>query len=104
MMTLKYLYNINAPSEWTSDIALTSYFSGDELNLVASYDGYRGNYYIPSFSRYSYMEAERNSIIVFDDLVLPCEGLNLHLIEKDMTNYGTDKSSTMSFNCSNVGF
>jgi len=103
-MTLKYIYNINAPSEWTSDKALTSYFSGDELNLVASYDGHDGNYYIPSFSRYSYMEAERNSIIVFNDLVLPCEGLKLHLIEKDMTNWGTDYSNTLRFNCSDIGF
>jgi hypothetical protein len=42
MVQLKYLYNINAPSEWTSDIALTSYFSGDELNLIASFDGIHG--------------------------------------------------------------
>ena len=55
MVNLKYLYNINAPSEWTSDRALTSYLSGDELNLVAGYDGIGVNLYIPTKSRWSYM-------------------------------------------------
>jgi len=104
MLNLKYLYNINAPSEWTSDKALTSYFSGDELNLVASYDGHQVNYNIPYVSRYSYMEAERNSIIVFENLVLPCEGLKLHLFEKDTTHGSSDISNTLRFNCSNIGF
>jgi hypothetical protein len=103
-LNLKYLYNINAPSEWTSDISLTNYLSGDELNLVASYDGYHVNYNIPYVSYHSYMKAERNSIIVFDDLVLPCDGLKLHLFEKDITEGKSDISNTLRFNCSEIGF
>ena len=100
MVQLKYLYNINAPSEWTQDATSSNYLSGDELNVVASYDGYKVNLNIPYVEFHSYVKMERNSILVFDNIVLPCDGLRIHLLEKDWTLYTSEVSNVIRFNSS----
>lgn len=78
-----YIMNINAPSEFTyeSDIDVGS---GDEFTLQAKYSDIEFYFNVPYDVRNSYIKSVRNSVIKFDNLVLPCQGLTLHLKEKDV--------------------
>lgn len=98
MVELKYLYNINAPSEWTQDKVRTSVFSGDEINVVASYDDYKVNLNIPYVTFTTYIKMERNSILAFDNIVLPCDGLRIHLFEKDWSVSTSEVSNVLRCN------
>jgi hypothetical protein len=80
---VKFIYNINQPSEWTSD-SENNFVSGDEFNLIVMYDHMDLSYNIP-YDRIEnrWIKSKRNSVIKFYDLMLPCNGLRLHLKEKD---------------------
>jgi hypothetical protein len=53
---IMYLYNMNKPSELTLDSFGNTYVSGDEFNLLVSYDNTELTYNIPS-------DAESNQFI-----------------------------------------
>lgn len=52
----------------------------------------------------SYIQSLRNSITVFKNLVLPCEGLNLHMLESDGYINGAETSNTIRFDCDSIGY
>ena len=43
---VKFIYNINEPSEWTSELD-DNFISGDEFNLIVKYDQLDLSYNIP---------------------------------------------------------
>lgn len=96
-----YIMNINAPSEFTYESNI-DIGSGDEFLLQAKYDGIELFFNIPYDTVNSYIKSVRNSVIKFEDLVLPCQGLSLHLKEKDVIR-ADDFSNTIRFNCEEVG-
>lgn len=103
MVQIQYLYNINEPSEWTSDQGNWA-TSGDEFNLVIKYEGVDLFYNVPYDNiEDRYIQSKRNSIIRFYDLMIPCNGLRLHLKEKDANKEWDDYSNTISFDCSTYG-
>lgn len=80
---VKYIYNINQPSEWTSE-AENNFNSGDEFNLIVSYDHLDLTYNVPYDRQENrWIKSKRNSVIRFFYLMLPCNGLKLTLKEKD---------------------
>jgi hypothetical protein len=96
-----YIMNINAPSEFTyeSDIDLGS---GDEFLLQAKFNDIELYFNIPYDTTNSYIKSVRNSVIKFDNLILPCQGLSLHLKEKDIIR-ADDFSNSIQFDCSEIG-
>lgn len=78
---------------------------GDELNLVASYDWTGVNYNIPdATTQNQHFVMKRNSINDFNNLVLPCNFLTLHLRERDWFADGDEISNTERFDCDTVGY
>jgi hypothetical protein len=50
-----------------------------------------------------YIKSKRNSVIRFFDLNIPCQGLKLHLKEKDALESWSDTSNTVTFDCDTLG-
>lgn len=50
-----------------------------------------------------YIKSKRNSLIRFFDLNIPCNGLKLHLKEKDAIEVWSDTSNTVTFDCETLG-
>lgn len=100
---VKFLYNINQPSEWTSEVD-DDFISGDEFNIVVSYDQLDLSYNVP-YDRQSnrWIKSKRNSVIRFFYLSLPCNGLKLRLKEKDQLDSLATDSNTVSFDCDRIG-
>jgi hypothetical protein len=88
-----YIMNINAPSEFTYESGI-DLGSGDEFLLQAKFDGIELYFNIPYDNKNSYIKSVRNSVIKFEDLVLPCQGLSLHMKEKDIIR-ADDYSNTI---------
>lgn len=69
---IKYIYNINAPSEFTYELK-NDFFSGDEFFMKIHFDDNEQQLDLP----YSgFILSKRNSVIEFEDLVLPCNDVN----------------------------
>lgn len=86
MTQINYIYNINAPSEKTSDLDIDP-TTGDEYMLVAKYDGIDVTFDVPYNELGSYIKSKRNSITKFKNLILPCTGLSLYITEKDSLSW-----------------
>lgn len=52
---IRYIYNINSPSEFTIDGKRDSIFGGDEFNLQAKFDDIEFTFNIPFEESYSYI-------------------------------------------------
>lgn len=100
-----YLYNINTPAELTLDVMNNRFTNGDEFNLIISYDDLELQYNIPNESSYkNFIQSKRNSVIHFKNLVLPCQGLKLQLLEKDLNLKNLDDASNIgTFDCQSLG-
>jgi hypothetical protein len=101
---VKFIYNINQPSEWTTDADPDNWNSGDEFNLIVSYEHMDLSYNVPydrSVNRW--IKSKRNSVIRFFFLTLPCDGLKLSLKEKDQFESLATSSNTVTFDCDRVG-
>jgi hypothetical protein len=52
---IRYIYNINAPSELTLDGKRNEEHGGDEFNLMAKFDNVEFTFNIPFEENYSYI-------------------------------------------------
>jgi hypothetical protein len=103
MVQIQYIYNINEPSEWTTDNT-ESKLSGDEFVLVVKYENVDLYYTVPYDAiEDQYIKSKRNSLIRFFNLVVPCNGLRIHLKEKDKIEAWSDTSNTVKFDCDTIG-
>jgi hypothetical protein len=64
-----------------------------DLYYTVPYDGVENQF----------IKSKRNSLIRFFNLNLPCNGLRLHLKEKDAIEAWSDTSNTVKFDCSTIG-
>ena len=105
MAKVSYIYNINAPSEFTNDkgTGTLDIFSGDEYMLVAKFDDIDITFDVPFNQIGSYIKSKRNSLTMFKNLIMPCQGLSLHLREKDAVARFDDLSNTVKFECNDIG-
>ena len=71
-----YIMNINAPSEFTSD-SNVDWRSGDEFIIQSTFDSVGLTFNIPYDMDNNYIQSVRNSVIEFNSLVLPCQGLSI---------------------------
>lgn len=74
---IMYLYNMNKPSELTLDLIQNTLVSGDEFNFLVSFQDTELTYSIPSEESNQFIWSKRNSIVKFNNLILPCEGVKL---------------------------
>lgn len=65
---IKYIYNINSPSEFTYDTD-NDLFSGDEFFMKIYFKDNQQQFDLPYTG---FLKSKRNSVIEFEDLVLPC--------------------------------
>jgi len=69
-----------------------------------SYDHLDLNYAVPyDATENKWIKSKRNSIIRFYYLMLPCNGLTLHLKEKDYYESQSVSSNLVSFDCERIG-
>ena len=95
---IKYIYNINSPSEFTYDIK-NDFFSGDEFFMKIHFEDNEQQFDLPYIG---FLLSKRNSVIEFEDLVLPCNDVKkISLIEDDL--FSTEESSSIRFDCSRRG-
>ena len=100
---IRYIYNINSPSEFTIDGKKDTIFGGDEFNLQAKFDDIEFTFNIPFKENYSYIQSKRNSVIAFYDIVLPCNNLRITMKEKDKISQFDTDSNTIKFDCDKLG-
>ena len=95
---IKYIYNINSPSEFTYDTD-NDFFSGDEFFMKIYFNDNEWQFDLP----YSgILKSKRNSVIEFEELVLPCSDIEkISLVEDDL--FSTTESSSIRFDCSKRG-
>ena len=72
--------------------------------LVAKYDNIDITFDVPYDQFGSFIKSKRNSITRFKNLILPCEGLSLHLREKDAIKWFDEFSNTVRFRCNEIGY
>lgn len=122
---IRYLYNINQPSEWDEDLirdqlsALNQYniypiesFKGDDLNLQIVLGNGRQVWIPKAYSEMemiannnfdSFIQSRRNSVAVFKNLKVPCEDrIQVKLKEFDV-GFEDDYSEVISIDCSDLG-
>lgn len=95
---IKYIYNINSPSEFTFDTE-NDFFSGDEFSMKIHFEDNEQQLILP----YSgLITSKRNSVIEFEELILPCNDVaKITLIEDDV--FSTTESSSIRFDCNRIG-
>jgi hypothetical protein len=74
---LRYIYNINSPSDFTIDGRKNPLLGGDEFNVKAKFDDIFFTFNIPFEENYSYITSKRNSVTAFYDVILPCKNLKI---------------------------
>jgi len=98
---LRYIYNINSPSEFTIDGKTDNVLGGDEFNLEAKLDDEIDfTFNIPFEESYSFIQSKRNSVIAFYDIILPCKNLTINMKEKGRSG---SESNTIKFDCDKLG-